>query len=231
MKPRTLTFLLCCASLSLAAQLETSYNPKADYHTWSVKGKVLPYPILGNGAGISVLLGVEYGFAMNQSIGVDVFSDWSENSNDNVADTAGVQHAFGDYYAGFEKALFLNYRYYFNFRRLREKKGVAPYLLVFFRDGKIYQHFDPLYPVQSWISNRERQYSAGLMVGATMQSNLGPDRLDLDINLGIFDKLKEISQVYLENGVQTTVNSRPVGPGFRLSVNLVYWWAIKSGRG
>jgi hypothetical protein len=93
-------------SLSLAAQLQTPYDPKADYRTWSVKGKALPY-ILGNGGGISAMLGVEYGFAKNQSIGVDVFADWSESSDDNVADTAGVQHAFGNFYNGFEKALFL----------------------------------------------------------------------------------------------------------------------------
>ena len=74
------------------------------------------------------------------------------------------------------------------------------------------------------MSNRERQYSAGLMVGGTMQLGNNPKRLCLDINLGIFDKLKEISQVYLKNDVQSTVNSRPVGPGFRLSVNLEYWW-------
>ena len=145
-------------------------------------------------------------------------------------DTAGVQHAFGDYYTGGEQAIFLNYRYYFNFRRLRDKKGIAPYLLAFLRDGKIYQHYDPLFPVTSWISNRERQYSAGLMVGATKRTGDRPERLDVDINLGIFDKLKAISQVYLKSGVPTTVNSRPVGPGFRLSVNLVYWWAIKPGR-
>jgi hypothetical protein len=57
-------------------------------------------------------------------------------------DTAGVQHAFGDYYTGGEQALFLNYRYYFNCWRLRDHNGIAPYLLVFFRDGKIYQHYD-----------------------------------------------------------------------------------------
>src|SRR5580704_8806540 len=120
---RLLTFLLCCMSLTLTAQqqvpvadstsqdlFKTPYDPKAGFRTWSTKGKVLPYPIFGNGAGISVLLGLEYGFTKNQSIGVDVFSDWSENSNDHATDTAGVQHAYGDNYTGGEQAIFLNYR-------------------------------------------------------------------------------------------------------------------------
>jgi hypothetical protein len=76
------------------------------------------------------------------------------------------------------------------------------------------------------MSNREHQYSAGLMIGGTTSLGFKPERLSLDLNLGIFDKLKEISAVYLENGAPTKVTSRPFGPGFRLSVNLVYWWAI-----
>jgi hypothetical protein len=223
-KPIILSLLIATAPTLLLAQ-PTPYDPKADYRTWSIKGKALPY-FLGNGGGISALLGVEYGFAKNQSIGVDVFADWSEDSDDNVADTAGVQHAFGNFYNGFEKAIFINYRYYFKSSTLRRKKGIAPYLLAFLRDGKIYQHYDPLYPLTRWMSNREHQYSAGLMVGGTTSLGLKPERLSLDLNLGLFDKLKEISAVYLENGVPKTVTSRPIGPGFRLSVNLVYWWAI-----
>ncbi len=84
--------------------------PRANYRTWSIKGKVLPYPSLGNSGGFTVLLGLEYGFAKNQSIGVDVFANWSEDSDDNVADTAGVQHTTGNFYNGFEKALFLGYQ-------------------------------------------------------------------------------------------------------------------------
>ncbi len=40
------------------------------------------------------------------------------------------------------------------------------------------------------------------MVGVTSAiSDDKPKRLDWDLNLGIFDKLKEISTVYLKNGV------------------------------
>jgi hypothetical protein len=251
MKPFILLFPLCCASFSMSAQSlrsasagtpsagspsadtasaandPTPYDPRANYRTWSIKGKVLPYPALGNAGGVTVLLGLEYGFARNQSIGVDVFANWSEDSDDNVADTAGVQHTTGSFYNGSEKALFLNYRYYLNCRRLRDRKGAAPYLLFFLRDGKIYQHYDPLYPLWRWQANRERQYSAGLMVGVTSAiSDDKPKRLDWDLNLGIFEKLKEISTVYLKDGVQSTVKSRPIGPGFRLSLNLVYWFYI-----
>ena len=80
------------ADTASAVNDPTPYDPHANYRTWSIKGKVLPYPALGNAGGVTVLLGLEYGFARNQSIGVDVFANWSEDSDDNVADTAGVQH-------------------------------------------------------------------------------------------------------------------------------------------
>jgi hypothetical protein len=86
MKPFILLFSFCCASFSMSAQSSrsasagttsadndpTPYDPRANYRTWSIKGKVLPYPSLGNAGGVTVLLGLEYGFAKNQSIGVDV---------------------------------------------------------------------------------------------------------------------------------------------------------------
>jgi hypothetical protein len=70
---------------------------------------VLPF-LLGNGGGFSSVFGVEYGIGKNQSIGVDGFFEYQENSDDMVQDTAGVQHQVGDYWFSFERAVFLNYR-------------------------------------------------------------------------------------------------------------------------
>ena len=36
----------------------------------------------------------------------------------------------------------------------------------------------------------------------------------LDVNFGLFEKKKMISSVYLKNGVEVTVNSRPIWVGF-----------------
>jgi hypothetical protein len=213
---------------SAAETFPTPYNPGGDYHTCSIKGKVLPF-ILGNGGGFSTMLGLEYGFAKNQSIGVDAFFEYTGSSDDNVADTAGVVHDFGAYYTGLEKALFLNYRYYFNFQRLREKQGIAPYIVAFLRYGKIDQHYDPLYPLSRWQSNKETQYSTGILIGGTAVVG-GKGRLGLDVNFGLFEKEKVISAVYLKNGVETMVNGRPIGIGFRLSVNLSYWFFWRKGR-
>ena len=233
MRP-TLLIPLFCFPLSLFAQPYTPkylpigdrspYDPNWSYHTWSLKGKVLPF-LFGNGGGVSGMLGVEYGFAKNQSIGVDGFYEYQENSNDNVQDTAGVTHDFGDYYHSNERAIFLNYRYYFNCAQLR-KDGIIPYILVFGRYGKLDQHYDPLYPLSSFKDNYETHRSVGLMLGSAFQFNR-PRRLGLDINLGIFEKKKDISAVYLKNGVTSTVDSHPLGPGFRLSVNLVYWFYFR----
>jgi len=42
----------------------TPYDPHANYHTWSLKGKVLPFE-LGDFGGLSALFGVEYGIGIN----------------------------------------------------------------------------------------------------------------------------------------------------------------------
>ena len=220
-----LLIFLALAWPARAQDFQTPYNPKGNYHTWSIKGKVLPF-LLGNGGGISGLLGIEYGFAKNQSIGIDGFIELQEDSDDNVYDTAGVKQDIGDYYFSKERAVFLNYRYYFNWKKLRDR-GIVPYLLCFLRYGKLDQHYDPDYPLTSFLSNHEKHTSAGIMLGAT--SIIGANnRLGLDINTGLFDKQKVISTVYLKNGVETTTASKPVGLGYRLSVNLTYWFYFKT---
>lgn len=235
-KVTILPLALICAPLVLQAQMTslhtgdtavaikrpTPYNSKAPYRTWSIKGKVLPF-FLGNGGGLSGLLGVEYGFAKNQSIGIDGFAEYQENSDDMVADTSGVQHAIGDYWHSWERAVFLNYRCYFGFQRLRERKGIAPYMVVFLRYGKLDQYYDPLYPLKSYYTNHERHYSGGILVGATFGIK-GEKNLGIDVNFGVFEKEKQISTVYLEHGIERMTHGNPVAPGFRLSVNISWWF-------
>jgi hypothetical protein len=199
----------------------TPYNPKGNFRTWSLKGKVLPF-ILGNGGGISGLFGIEYGITKNQSIGVDGFLEYQENSNDMAQDTSGVTHQIGDYWNSVERAVFLNYRYYFSFQRLRERKGIAPYTVVFLRYGKLDQYYDPLYPLTSYYQNHEWDYSAGILLGATFGFKRNK-RLGLDVNTGVFEKEKVKDTEYLVHGVESEVHSRPTGLGFRLSVNLSLW--------
>jgi hypothetical protein len=224
MLPISLLFF-CCFPLALCAQFTTPYDPGGRFRNWGVKGKALPF-VLGDEGGISALLGVEYGFAKNQSIGIDGFIELTSKSDNNSTDTAGVMHDVARYYHSTERALFLNYRYYFSSRTLRQKHGIVPYLLVFLRYGKIDQHYDPLYPLTSWLNNYETHYSGGLMAGSLFQlSHTG--RLAVDVNTGIFLKQKDISTTYLHNHQTITDTSKPFGPGFRFAANLVYWFNIR----
>jgi len=201
---------------------ETPYDPAANYRTWSIKGKALPW-LFGNAGGISFFLGFEYGFAKNQSIGIDGFAYFEEASNDMAKDTAGVTHEVGDYWNSTEKAILLDYRYYFNFQRLRRRAGIAPYILAYVRDGWIDRSYDPLYPLTSYWQDHERHYSAGLQFGASIRADR---HWNFDINFGLFEKEKVIHTEFLTHGVVTSTNWRPVEMGFRLSVNLFWWWSI-----
>lgn len=211
--------------MALSAQFITGYDPLGHSRNWSIKGKVLPF-VLGDESGISALAGIEYGFSKNQSVGIDGFFESTSKSDENSIDTAGVMHPVSQYYHGTEKAVFFNYRYYLKCGNLREKRGIAPYLLTFLRYSRIHQHYDPLYPLTGWLTNDEMQYSLGLMGGALIQfSHTG--RLCLDINTGVFMKKRNITTVYLKDRLPFTVSSNPLGPGFRLSVNLVYWFYLR----
>jgi len=83
-----------------------------------------------------------------------------------------------------------------------------------------------LYPLTDFLNNNEKHYSAGLLAGSIFQlSHTG--RLGVDVNMGVFLKRKDISTVYLTNHRESTIVSSLFGPGFRLSVNLVYWFYIR----
>jgi hypothetical protein len=218
-------FISVCLPLALSAQFTTPYDPQGPVRNWSIKGKVLPF-VLGDQGGISFLLGGEYGFTRNQSLGIDGFVEFISKSDNNSTDTAGVMHDVARYYHSTERALFLNYRYYFS-SPLRQQHGIVPYLLVFLRYGKIDEHYNPLYPLSSFLNNYQTHYSAGLMAGSVIQlSHTG--RLGVDINTGIFVKRKDISTTYSYNHHLSTDTSRRLGPGIRFAANLVYRFNIRN---
>jgi hypothetical protein len=200
---------------------ETPYNPAAGYRNWSIKAKILPW-FLGDALGISGFAGFEYGITKNQSIGIDGFVYYEESSLDSVPDTTGLVHSVGDYWHSIERAILLDYRYYFNFQRLRRHTGITPYILAYLRYGRIDRYYDPLYPLSDYWKDHEQHYSAGLQLGATFASWDIP----IDVNIGLFEKEKVIYTQFLTHGVETSTNWRPVEMGFRLSVNLVCWWKI-----
>src|SRR5579864_510937 len=152
-------FVLLFAPVKMRAQDTSSpYNPRGNYQTWSVKGKVLPF-LIGNGGGVSGFLGTEYGFLKNQSIGIDGYLLLQEGSDDNITDTAGVKHDVGNYFSSVEKAVLVDYRYYFDFRRWRQK-GLVFYTVAYVRLGHISRQWDPLYR-NTWVRQEEDHRSAG----------------------------------------------------------------------
>src|SRR5262249_27983962 len=121
-----------------------------------------------------------------------------------------------------EKAVLLNYRYYFSFRRWREKHGISFYTLAFVRYGTIDAHWDPRYkisPEEEYI-DQETHRSVGLMLGVNWGFPLWP-RLGLDVNMGVFEKRKDMLTVD-DNYNDPRVESFWTGLGFRMSVNATY---------
>lgn len=207
-------------SFAVRAQIQTPYNPNGDYHTWSLKGHAY-YWTLGNSGGISYLAGIEYGFLKNQSIGIDGLIYQQTDSHDDAYDTTGKATNNSDNWQSWEKAVLLNYRYYFNLRRLREEDGLVLYALAFVRYGTIDRHWNPFYELgqNNQYSDDEVHRSAGLMLGTTF---VDPDWpwIGIDINTGMFDKSKDISIV--NNYGDTPVNTQHTGLGFRMAINMTY---------
>ena len=96
------------------------------------------------------------------------------------------------------------------------------YTLLFLRYGRISNHEDPAYK-NDYISKDEIHRSAGLLLGTSF--SIAPSgRLGVDINTGVFEKEKEITTVYRDGGLVKTRFEKPTGLGYRLSVNLCYWF-------
>jgi len=196
--------------------METPFDPRAAYQTCNLKGKILPWT-LGNAGGVSGFLGVEVGFLKHQSIGVDGFLYLQESSSDQVYDTTGTKHNTGNYWNSTEKAVLFDYRYYFNFPRLRAKSGLVFYMLAYVRLGNIKRHYDPLFK-EPYVDQRETHRSAGLSLGTTIRAER---HWGIDVNAGLFEKEKTITTSYADGRL---VTQKPVGLGFRLSANVSYWF-------
>jgi hypothetical protein len=172
--------------------INTPYNLKSDYKTWTIKATCLPV-FIGNSGLISNVLGMEYGFMKNQSISIDLNYIYSEDSHDMVADTAGVSHNTGNYSYSNEEAVFAYYRYYFSWQKIRESKGLSFYSSCYFRYGYVERKEDPAFS-GNYISQKESNYAEGILFGAIKQCNY--KRLGLDFNVGVFDKQKDIATIY-----------------------------------
>ena len=205
---------------SLIAQKITPFNSKSTYECITVKGKILPWMGIAAGqTGINSLIGLEFGFKKRHSLGIDLYSNrwkWTEDRYDSVK-----QDYVAIYSARYrDHAVFLNYRFYFNNTKLREKYGKSLYEGIFTRLGKWHQYYDKGY-VTDIISNDEIHYSAGLLFGILFSS--APKKLGGDINLGFYCKYKEMTEVIVENQENVNHNSFNTGFGIRMGLNFYLW--------
>jgi hypothetical protein len=185
----------------------------------AVKATVLPY-FIGNDAGIATSVGFEYIFFKHHSIGIDGFLHVAYGSSDNILDTADVRHDVGSRHHSTEKAIFFNYRYYFNYKKLREQKGVTVYISPYFRYGYIERHNDPLFKV-NYVFQKERSWSEGILLGMVGKID-ECKRCKFDVNIGPFKKQKDITTVYLEDQIEKTRFEKKETVGLRIGVFFTY---------
>ena len=202
---------------------QSPYQPTPGYPTWGIKARILALPI-GNQISMLSLAGVEYGFHNNQSVGIDGILNYTFGSHEDVYDTSGIKHDVGAYYHSTEAGAFLNYRYYLNFASLRENNGIALYTGPYLRYSHISYYKDQAY-VADYFSKMEKQYAAGMVIGGLFQEKNGK-HFGIDITTGTFYKLKDINTTYNEQNIIKTKNEKPGHWGYKLDINL-YWWFFR----
>ena len=194
------------------------YNAWGHYQTWGIKFKVLPFFGLGNSAGFNALLGFEYGFCKNHSIGIDVYFLAMEYSNDMVNDTTGVQHDVGNDHYTRDRALFINYRYYLPLQNPWHNPLCSYYIGCFGRYGRQTDIFDPLFK-RNYVSSEEVHYSAGILLGMLKRFQ-EYKHFGFDVNIGLFYKERDLTDITNRNGTLYTTVTRPDNIGFRIGLNL-----------
>lgn len=197
--------------------LPSPYNPEGNYETWGLKGKVLPFA-MGGGGGVNALIGAEYGFCKNQSIGIDAYLLTMGNHHD-VFDPKLKEYVSTPAAGTNDKALFLNYRYYFDNQKLREKKGLEFYTGSFLRFGYSIFVYEPGY-VTAIIAEHEMHYSGGVLVGLMKRMH---NRLCVDFNLGFYYKQKDITTVTAVGNQQVTSLDHASEWNMRVGLNLYLW--------
>jgi hypothetical protein len=199
----------------------TPFNPKGAYHCIALKAVVLPLP-LGNVGFLSTSLGVEFGLTKNQTIGVDGFYMTGGDKSDKVKDTAGVEHHEANDYHTNERAVFFSYRYYFNFRKLRENNGICLYSSCYVRYGKKSSDKDEAF-FNDYVSEEEINKSIGVLVGSVFMFE-GSTKWAWDVNIGPFLKNKDITTVYRENRVRKTKFESTHNMGIRIGATINYYF-------
>lgn len=221
MQTMLILFLFPC----LVYAQQDSMAPHRSAATIAIKGKVLPWLLLGSG--INYTVGFEYGFKSANSLGIELsYNDYS-SPNDKY-DSATHNDIPGPRVYTVSRGMIVYYRRYFNvydsrsYERLANllKSDYLPYAGIFVRYGKLDLHYEAGY-VTDQVSYDEWQYSAGAVIGMVISV--------FDLNIGPFYKMKYVKDVErsFTGNVVTYHSSQPV-IGVRVGANLIF--DIKKGK-
>ncbi len=215
MKKALLILILVCGALSVFSET-TDTTTLLKKHTWAIKGKALPFILIGSGFNCSA--GVEYGFKRVNSIGIDfTYAEYSFEHD--VYDSVKKEERSGPRMHTVVRGVFLNYRRYLDIDQTYINKPltklfgeqVLPYVGAFARYGKSDLHYEPGYAT-TMIKYDEWQYSAGVLIGVVAGH--------VDINIGPFYKQKYITDIERERASVAVHSYMVPNFGLRVGVNL-----------
>ena len=156
---------------------------------------ILPW---GIGPFIHFTIGFDYGFAKVHSIGADyVFnlSIYKQYEYDTITQSESISASS----LGINNALFINYRYYLDLHKYRERWGNVPYLGIYYRYSLTNEKFGADYitdELKHYETNNSIGFLFGILLNISSKSYNG-----LDVNLGVHQNFREDEILYKQSTV------------------------------
>ncbi|WP_333600389.1 hypothetical protein [Flavobacterium sp.] len=197
------------------------FNPQAAENTYAIKAKALPF-FLGNGFGIYNSLGFEAGFCKNNSVAIDGFYNYSQDTEDEVTDRQGIKHETGNRSYMFEKAVQLSYRHYYSFQKWREHYRLTFYNGVFFRTEHGRNKKDENYN-NEYITRTANTKAFGLVTGM-VQRFQDSSHFGMDYNFSLGKKFESVDKYKLVNTNYITTNTKSNSFYFNIGISVNYWF-------
>ena len=190
-------------------EVDTPFDPQSHHNTNCIKIKSLPYPN-GNGYGINNSLGFEIGFFKNNSIGVDGFYNYAFDQDDN---NPGVTDLNPTYL--YEKAIQINYKYYYSFQNIRKAKKIVFYNGLFSRIEKLNREGTNYY------QNTDKK-ALGVTIG--MIKKIKSTHLGLDYSILLGRQFNNITTFDPVHNSETITFENKNSFYFNVAISLNYWF-------
>ncbi len=218
-----LILTLCFCGSALAQKrgtFEDLYNKDTpDYRAFLVKGKVMPWLLIGSG--VTYSLGAEYAFNHNNAFEFNaVYNDYSIPTE--VLDTTIDQYVSGPRTYTVNRALFGLYKRYYSLGFFNPEI-VKTYSALFYRYAKIHEYYQPNAPTNS-IKFDQWEHSLGYLQGFLFNLQDGGV---VDLSVGVFYKRKYSERLSESDGIQYSNESLWYNWGARVGLNLGFGWIWK----